>query len=81
MAFSQLFHHATTTKLFDDHLWISVIARPVKSRFSRAERLSCCLCLLLTSMLTSAMFYGQELNDSTTKIVIGPFLFSFEQVK
>ena len=77
--FSHMFSQSTTSKLTDDHLWFSVVARPAQSRFSRVERLSCCLCLFFTSMLTSAMFYGQQTDDTTDSISIGPLSFSFEQ--
>ena len=39
------------------HLWISVATRSPRRRFTRVQRLSCCLSLLLTTMLANAMFY------------------------
>lgn len=79
--FSQLFSHSTKKKLDDDHLWFSVVARPPQSRFTRVQRVSCCLLLLYTSMLANALFY--EVADSNTgkKVFsIGPFGLSPQQV-
>ncbi|XP_077862053.1 polycystin-1-like protein 2 [Saccoglossus kowalevskii] len=43
--------------LTDDHLWISLFLRPLKDNFTRLRRLSCCLCLIFSAMLTNAMYY------------------------
>lgn len=78
--FSHLFTEKTTKSLSDGHLWFSVIARPPQSRFTRVQRVSCCLCLLFLSMLTNAMFY--EKGDSEqNSFTFGPFALSPEQVK
>jgi polycystin 1L2 len=65
--------------LSDDHIWFSVFARPARSRFTRLQRLSCCLCLLFTAMLANAMFYGIA-TSSSSGVTIGPFSLSGEQV-
>ncbi len=44
--------------LADGHLWFSIISRPPTSNFTRVQRLSCALCLLCCTMITSAMFYN-----------------------
>ena len=44
--------------LADGHLWFSIFSRPPNSNFTRVQRLSCCLCLLCCTMITSAMFYN-----------------------
>ncbi|XP_025099186.1 LOW QUALITY PROTEIN: polycystic kidney disease protein 1-like 2 [Pomacea canaliculata] len=48
----------------DTHLWLSCFMRPAPSTFTRVQRVSCCLVLLLLTMITSAMFYKAE--DSET---------------
>lgn len=62
----------------DQHLWFSVATRSPRHRFTRVERLSCCLSLLLTIMLASAMFY--ELDEggagSSGTIHLGRFIFN-----
>ena len=42
----------------DSHLWISVFSKPARNSFTRVQRLTCALSLLLTTMLTNIMFYG-----------------------
>ena len=56
-------------KLGDGHLWFSVATRPPSRRFTRAQRLSCCLSLLLTTMLASAMIY----QFVPGHVQVGPF--------
>ena len=55
--FRALFTTATRRRLTDSHLWISVLSRPNRSRFTRVQRVSCILSLLFTSMIANAMFY------------------------
>lgn len=43
------------------------------------QRVSCCLCLLYTSMLANALFYGTA-GQSQTTFTIGPFALTPEQV-
>ena len=78
--FKQLFQQSTRKNLSDGHLWFSVVARPAASRFTRLQRVASCLCLLLTSMLANAMFYGLTPEKSSGAFNIGPFAFTPEQV-
>ena len=80
-SFNHLFHSTTQKNLADGHLWFSIFMRPARSRFTRLQRLSCCLTLLYLSMLTNAMFYqiGGE-SDPATSIQLGPLSFSPAQV-
>ncbi|XP_078356038.1 polycystin-1-related protein-like, partial [Oculina patagonica] len=55
----------------DDHLWFSVISKQPRNHFTRVQRVSCCWCLLMLSMVTSAMFYETE-STTQQKIKIGP---------
>ncbi|CAH1249639.1 PKD1L3 [Branchiostoma lanceolatum] len=43
----------------DGHLWFSVAGRPARSPFTRVQRLSCCLTLLYSTMITNIMFFGR----------------------
>ena len=58
-SFSRLFSSKLYKDFTDAHLWFSVLLKPSRSTFTRAQRASCCLCLLCTAMVSSAMFYGQ----------------------
>ncbi|WAQ97034.1 PK1L2-like protein, partial [Mya arenaria] len=77
--FSHLFQQQTAKNLSDGHLWFSVVARPPQSRFTRCQRVSCCLCLLFSSMLANAMFYNTASSDSNA-YQFGPFAVTSEQI-
>ncbi|XP_066275245.1 polycystin-1-like protein 2 [Branchiostoma lanceolatum] len=57
--FKTLFSSRTSRDFRDGHLWYSVIGRPVHSTFTRVERISCCLSLLLCAMVANIMFFGK----------------------
>ncbi|XP_035672974.1 polycystic kidney disease protein 1-like 2 [Branchiostoma floridae] len=57
--FKTLFSSRTSRDFRDGHLWYSVIGRPVHSTFTRVERISCCLSLLLCTMVANIMFFGK----------------------
>ncbi|XP_038048999.1 polycystin-1-like [Patiria miniata] len=79
--FSKLFISSSRRNLFDDHIWFSLFSRPTRSPFTRVQRLSCCLCLLYLSMITSAMFYRtEETVENPTALRLGPFIFTLQQV-
>jgi hypothetical protein len=56
--FSHLFSARAIKGLADGHIWFSIVTRPPTSNFTRVQRLSCALCLLCCTMITSAMFYN-----------------------
>ena len=56
-AFENIFLARAAHDLTDGHLWFSIVSRPLRSNFTRIQRVSCCLCLLLSTMLSNAMFY------------------------
>ena len=57
MNFKVFFHSRVAEEFGDGHLWFSIATRPPRRRFTRVQRLSCCLSLLLTTMFASAMFF------------------------
>ena len=72
--FKTLFTHASEKNIKDKHLWLSVFARPPRSRFTRTQRLSTAIALLFMSMLTNAMWYDLVPEaPSTGGLEIGPF--------
>lgn len=80
-SFNLLFSTEARKNLTDNHLWFSVVARPAKSNFTRVQRLSCCLSVLLSTMLANAMFYQVGDESSTgTSVHVGPFSFSIKQL-
>ena len=80
--FAHLFTQQTRKNLNDEHIWFSIVTRPPQSRFTRLQRLSCCLCLLFTSMLANAMYYERTSDGAgQNALVIGPFALPAEQVR
>lgn len=75
--FSFLFNENTRENTTDSHLWLSVAIRPEESNFTRVERLACCLTFLFLTMISNAMFYGQ---DTGSKLSVGPITFSLSGI-
>ncbi|XP_076075490.1 polycystin-1-like protein 2 isoform X1 [Mytilus galloprovincialis] len=75
--FSFLFNEQTRQNTTDNHLWLSVAIRPEDSNFTRIERLACCLTLLFLTMISNAMFYGQ---NTGSRISIGPIKLSLSGI-
>ena len=63
----------------DGHIWLSVVTKPPRSKFSRVQRASCCLCILLSAMLANALFYRTDKEPDPT-LQIGPLKFSWRQI-
>ena len=66
------FQNRLAEEFGNGHLWFSVATRPPRKCFTRVQRLSCCLSLLLTTMLASAMFYefvpGHDQNQGSLRL-------------
>lgn len=77
--FKYQFYTRVSKSLGDGHIWLSVVTRPPHSPFTRAQRLSCCICVLLCAMLAGAMFYqfGKKQEDT---VKFGPLRFSVKQL-
>ena len=79
--FKRLFNSTVQSNLKDRHLWFSLLSRPVDSRFTLVQRLSCCLSLLCTTMLANAMFYQETgTSSSESSLTVGPFMFGLREV-
>ena len=65
--------------LTETHLWVSVLAKPRRSRFTRVQRASCCLSVLLTAMFANAIFYNLD-RKSEQVLQVGPLKFSWHQI-
>ncbi|KAM3833275.1 polycystin family receptor for egg jelly-like [Vipera latastei] len=47
--------------LEDNHLWLSIFSQVVTGSFTRVQRVSCCLAIMLSTLLLNIMFFsGQE---------------------
>ena len=78
-----VFSHIFTTKaaedLSDQHLWLSVALKRPHDSFTRVQRVTCCMALLFTTMLTSAMFF-QLGNDSKYLWKIGSLVIDYKGI-
>ncbi|CAF4530204.1 unnamed protein product, partial [Rotaria sp. Silwood2] len=83
-SFAHLFTESIKKKLSDGHLWFSVFSRPVRSNFTRLQRISCCMSLLFCTMISNAMFYRQDTQTTVNKagvlMKIGPIEFTLTQI-
>ena len=82
-SFQVSFHNLIAEEFGDGHLWFSVATRPPRKRFTHVQRrLSCCLSLLLTTMLTSAMFYELDLQNDTKQgtLKLGSLVLNLRQL-
>ena len=74
-----LFYTSSRKKLTNEHLWVSVFARPERSNFTRAQRLTSGVALLFITMISNAMWYREPGEDSTdTRVVLGPIILSLD---
>ena len=80
--FNFLFSSEVRKNLSDGHLWYSVLYRPLRSTFTRVQRLSCCLSILTCSMVANAMFYrdGEGGESDGVEVKIGPIRLSVRQI-
>ncbi|XP_016312404.1 polycystin-1 [Sinocyclocheilus anshuiensis] len=56
--FKRILHSQLLFGLQEHHLWISLWERPAHSRFSRAQRVTCCALLLHLYLAAGAVWYG-----------------------
>ena len=81
--FNLKFKEKLAADMGEAHIWFSIFLCPAKSRFSSLQRLSCCLCILTLTMVSSAMFYGAgpgSPEDDPNAIVIGPITISLKMI-
>lgn len=65
--------------LFEHHAWISVLLRPIKSNFTRIQRLSCLLGNIFITMIISALLIKtRQQNETVSELAVGVFRFSIE---
>ena len=79
-SFGILFRTKTSKDIFDGHLWISTVAKPSKSTFTRVQRLTCCMSILFSAMITNAMFYNIGNTPDNSTVSVGPLTLSLRQV-
>ena len=78
-SFKNKFYSRASVGLGDGHIWLSVITRPPTSPFTRVQRASCCLSVLMSAMVTNAMFYQFGAEETSNTFQIGPLILSWRQ--
>ena len=78
MDFKNELSSRTSHSLTEGHIWFSVVAKHPKSNFTRAQRTSCCLLILYSAMLASAMFYKEGTTEQA--VHVGPFKFTWKEL-
>ncbi|XP_030613569.1 polycystic kidney disease protein 1-like 2 [Archocentrus centrarchus] len=73
-SFRNIFQTRTSTGFRDEHIWVSIVDPPSRSPFTRAQRVSCCMCLLLCTMAINIAFWN------ITKDASSPVLFSLGSI-
>ena len=77
-----IFSTQTGKNLRDGHLWFSIFARPVGSRFTCVQRVACCQLILWLNLLVNIMWYTNiPPPESTRMIELGPLAVSPAQVR
>lgn len=65
----------------DDHLWLSVGTKRIRSIFTRLQRLLTCFVALFLAMIASCMFYRNSENQPTQNaFTIGPYSFTVNEI-
>lgn len=79
-SFRNKFYSRASAGLGDGHIWLSVVTRPPASPFTRVQRVSCCLSVLMSAMVTNAMFYQFDAEDTSDSFQLGPLVLSWRQI-
>ncbi|XP_041918083.1 polycystic kidney disease protein 1-like 2 [Alosa sapidissima] len=80
-SFSNIFQTRTSSGFRDEHIWVSIVDPPRRSPFTRAQRVSCCMSLLLCTMAINIMFWKAPVDETSPVIVqIGPLEITWAEV-
>ena len=78
--FQEAFRLKLSGTLYESHLWMSSVTKRPGNSFTRVQRVTCCLCLVLTAMLANAMFFNLGGETTVNTIKIGPLKVSMRQI-
>lgn len=82
-SFKASFSRGLSDALTDKHLWVSVFAKTPLCVFTRVQRVTCCLSIVLSMMLVSAMFYDfapQQSANTEPSLKVGPIRLKMRQL-
>lgn len=81
MAFDKLFSQHARFNITENHIWLSLLLRPQHSSFSRVQRLTTLLALLMLTMISNAMFFRSASDEvQPDSVQIGSLRFSLTTV-
>ncbi|XP_041841661.1 polycystic kidney disease protein 1-like 2 isoform X2 [Melanotaenia boesemani] len=66
--FRNIFQSRTSTGFRDEHIWVSIVDPPSRSPFTRAQRVSCCMSLLLCTMAINIAFWNIPVDANSPVI-------------
>ncbi|XP_045546309.1 polycystic kidney disease protein 1-like 2 [Salmo salar] len=80
-SFRNIFQTRTSTGFRDQHIWVSIVDPPWRSPFTRAQRVSCCMSLLLCTMAINIAFWKIPKNQQSPVIfTIGSLKVTWEEI-
>ncbi|XP_045666179.1 polycystic kidney disease protein 1-like 3 [Ursus americanus] len=79
-SFRHLFSTLVVEKLTQDYLWLSVLTRHPWNQFTRVQRLTCCMTLLLCNMVVNVMFWKRSSTTAERDEQVGPFPVTWSQL-
>ncbi|XP_032415639.1 polycystic kidney disease protein 1-like 2 [Xiphophorus hellerii] len=80
-SFRNIFQSRTSTGFRDEHIWVSIVDPPSRSPFTRAQRVSCCMSLLLCTMAINIAFWNIPVDPNSAVVVsIGSLQMTWQDV-
>uniref|UniRef100_W5MAE3 PLAT domain-containing protein n=1 Tax=Lepisosteus oculatus TaxID=7918 RepID=W5MAE3_LEPOC len=80
-SFSNIFQSKATIGFRDEHIWISILDPPKRSPFTRVQRVSCCMCLLLCTMAINIIFFNLPADSSSPVLIsIGSVKITWQEI-
>ncbi|KAK7913234.1 hypothetical protein WMY93_013445 [Mugilogobius chulae] len=73
-SFRNIFTNRTSNGFRDEHIWVSVWDPPSRSPFTRAQRISCCMSLLLCTMAINIAFWNLPVSEDSAVVVSMGFI-------
>ena len=78
--FQEAFRLKLSGTLYESHIWMSSVTKRPGHSFTRVQRVTCCLCVVLTAMLANAMFFNLGGETTVSTIKVGPLKVSMRQI-
>ncbi|XP_075392848.1 polycystin-1-like protein 3 [Tenrec ecaudatus] len=79
-SFRHLFSSMIVEKFTQDYLWLSVATRHPWNQFTRVQRLTCCMTLLLCNMVINVMFWKMNGTRAKRDEQVGPFAVTWSEL-